>query len=84
MTDPTDTSPSDADTHRRGTERAPERRVYTRVTEAVAEAEGIHPFEVASPLESVVDAEALDRPFAPRDGGRARERGLVRFPFEGI
>lgn len=42
-----------------------ERKVSTAVVEAVAEAEGVAPTEIDTPLHRVIDPEALNRLFGP-------------------
>jgi hypothetical protein len=81
MKDPTEGRPGEANTYHHDV--GGETHVSTSITEAIAEAEEVDPLEVPSPLESAVDADALDDLFEPRDGERLREHGLVRFPFEG-
>jgi len=81
MKDPTEGRPGETSTYRHDADG--ETHVSTSITEAIAEAEDVDPFEVPSPLESAVDADALDDLFEPRDEKRVREHGLVRFPFEG-
>lgn len=58
-----------------------------KVITAVAEREGIDPVELEPPeheaLYDVVNPEALDSLFAPRQNGRDRSTGRVEFPFCG-
>ncbi|WP_408958738.1 HalOD1 output domain-containing protein [Natrinema sp. 74] len=57
------------------------------VIAAVAEREGIDPLEVEPPeyqaLYEVINPEALDSLFEPRENGRKRPTGRVEFPFCG-
>ncbi|WP_265111411.1 HalOD1 output domain-containing protein [Halosolutus halophilus] len=57
------------------------------VIAAVAEREGIDPVELEPPeyeaLYDVVNPEALDSLFAPRQNGSDRSTGRVEFPFCG-
>ncbi len=55
--------------------------VSEKVIDAVAEAEGIEPVDVAPPLYEVVDPEALDRVFAPSTGDQLS--GEVTFSYSG-
>lgn len=57
------------------------------VIAAVAEREGIDPMELEPPeyeaLYDVINPEALDSLFEPRENGRQRPTGRVEFPFCG-
>lgn len=57
------------------------------VIAAIAEREGVDPMDIEPPeyeaLYDVVNPEALDALFAPREDGTARTTGRVEFPFCG-
>ncbi|SIR82806.1 HalOD1 output domain-containing protein [Natronorubrum thiooxidans] len=57
------------------------------VIAAVAEQEGVDPMEIEPPeydaLYDVINPEALDMLFAPREDGSKRANGSVEFPFCG-
>ncbi|MDS0477502.1 HalOD1 output domain-containing protein [Natrinema sp. 1APR25-10V2] len=61
--------------------------VSFEVITAVAEREGVDPMELEPPeyqaLYDVINPEALDSLFAPRENGRKRPTGRVEFPFCG-
>ncbi|MFC7169442.1 HalOD1 output domain-containing protein [Halobium salinum] len=80
MMDPTDTRPTEKRTfHHEPDDGA---HIGTSIAEAIAAVEGVDAGDAPSPLESVVDTDALDALFAPRNEDCTRGRGLVRFPFE--
>ncbi len=58
-----------------------------RIVEAVADAEGVDPTDIEPPthdaLYDVVNPEALDSLFAPREDGSTRTQGQVAFEFCG-
>lgn len=53
-----------------------------KVVEAVAQASGDDPTEIA-PIATTVDPDALDALFAPRNGRDQRNRGHLRFSVAG-
>ncbi len=68
-------------------ESSPESSLSFEVIAAVAEREGVDPTEIEPPtydaLYDVVNPEALDSLFAPREDGTPRAAGRVEFPFCG-
>lgn len=69
------------------TEEAATRSLSFRIIEAVAEREGIDAIEVEPPeyeaLYDVLNPEALDSLFAPREDGTPRNGGRVEFAYCG-
>ncbi|WP_436931461.1 HalOD1 output domain-containing protein [Halosimplex halobium] len=53
------------------------------VVRRVADREGVDPGELATPLYSVVDPEALDALFRPGDADALAARGAVHFEYLG-
>ncbi len=68
-------------------ESSPESSLSFEVIAAVAEREGVDPTEIEPPtydaLYDVINPEALDSLFAPREDGTPRAAGRVEFPFCG-
>lgn len=58
-----------------------DRKVSTAVVEAVAEAEGVTPVEIDTPLHRAIDPEALNRLFGHEWAGAGTPR--VRFTYSG-
>ena len=54
-----------------------------KVLERVAEAEGVDPSELETPLFEVVDPDSLDSIFEPMEKESQRNRGQVQFPYYG-
>ena len=54
-----------------------------RVVEAVADAEGVDPFDLEAPLYDAIDPTALDRLFEPTARGETERQGQVTFEFCG-
>lgn len=67
---------------KRVTRRAKSGRIVETVVAAVAEANGVRPEHVTTPLYTVVDTDALERLFSPQYGGQARA-GRVSLAIEG-
>ena len=61
--------------------------VSFEVIAAIADAEGVDPMDIEPPeydaLYDVINPEALDALFAPREDGTPRGTGRVEFPFCG-
>ena len=53
------------------------------IVEAVAEAEDVDPLELETPLNDVVDPDALERLFGGAAVGGPRGGARITFPFEG-
>lgn len=53
------------------------------IVERVAEAEGVEPSELETPLFEVVDPDALEQVFSSMPDGPDRQAGEVRFEYYG-
>lgn len=62
---------------------ADDERVTQAVLRAIADAEDVDPVDLDTPLNAVVDPEALDALFEPRFGGRPRSTGEITFTYCG-
>lgn len=78
-----DTPPDDRNVRRVQHDLSGDRSLSATVTVAVADAAGVEPSDIPEHLYDVVDPEALDRLFQPRDDGTTRKGGRLTFSLDG-
>ncbi|WP_266078605.1 DUF7504 family protein [Haladaptatus caseinilyticus] len=78
-----DGSPPDRGVHRVRHDLSGPQSLSTTVTVAVADVAGVEPAEIPEQLYDVIDPEALDKLFKPRDDGTPRRGGRLSFSLYG-
>ncbi len=78
-----DGSPDERDVHRVKHDLSGPQSLSTTVTVAVADVAGVEPADIPEQLYDVVDPEALDKLFHPRDDGTPRRGGRLSFSLYG-
>ncbi|WP_458185033.1 DUF7504 family protein [Haladaptatus sp. NG-WS-4] len=78
-----DGPPDEHDVHRVQHDLSSAQSLSTTVTVAVADVAGVEPADIPEQLYDVVDPEALDKLFKPRDDGKPRRGGRLSFSLYG-
>ncbi|WP_435155217.1 DUF7504 family protein [Haladaptatus sp. DFWS20] len=78
-----DGPPGDRGVHRVQHDLSGPQSLSTTVTVAVADVAGVEPAEIPEQLYDVIDPEALDKLFKPRDDGKQRRGGRLSFSLYG-